>query len=290
MVTLFTEINADSSKCVIKKSTFKEFELANYYDVKKLMSTKYTFLPKSSSVNKTIYTTSEFIEQLIQSNAFAILKIIKKTPAEILKFLETKEKEFFIKNNYLEQYHKNKDKFKEKEQVCIENQSCMFMKANNFILWLLNPNIPITHDFIERKPISKAVKNKVWEKEFGSKTSGTCPIYSCSNILSLDTANSWQCGHLCSVKNKGETVLENLKPICTPCNQSMGANNWDDWVYNKMCKEIIDDFFDESVEEIKCKIKNCKQKITSDNFRPWIFPTSKTKPKPICSDCYDEYK
>ncbi len=290
MLLLFSEINADSSKCVIKKSTFKEFELANYYEVKKLIGAKYTFLPKSSSVNKTLYTISEFIEILIQSNAFAVLKITKKTPEEILKFLENKENEFFSASDYLEQYHKNKDKFREREQVCIENQSCMFMKANNFITWLLNPGVQVTHDFVERKSISKSLKNKVWEKEFGSKTSGSCPIYSCNNILSLDVSNSWQCGHLCSVKNKGETVLENLRPICTPCNQSMGETNWDKWLDKKMRREIIDDYFDDSIEEIKCKIKNCKQKINANNFKPWIFESSKNKPKPICADCYEFYK
>lgn len=289
MLALFTEINADSSKCVIKKGTFKEFELVNYYEVKKLMGEKYKFLPKSSSVNKSLYTISEFIEKLIQLNGFKHMKLNKKTPEEIITWIEVKEKEFFSEAGYLELFHQSKDKFREREQVCIENKSCMFMKSNNFIAWLLDPTIEIAHDFIERKSISKALKTKVWAGEFGSKTNGKCTIYSCGNILSLDVVNSWQCGHLTSVKNKGETTLENLRPICTQCNQSMGEANWDTWVYNKMCNEVIDNYFEDDTHKIKCKIKNCKKQVDINTFKPYIFESSKTTAKPICKDCYKLY-
>lgn len=286
MLALFTEINADSSKCVIKKATFKEFELVKYYDVKKLMGHKYKFLPKSSSINKTLYTVSEFIEKLIQTNAFKVLKLTKKSPEEIIEFIEGKEKDFFSEAGYLELFHHSKDKFREREQICIENKSCMFMKSNNFIDWLINPTVEITHDFIERKSISKVLKNKVWVEDFGSKTSGKCTIYSCNNILSLDVINSWQCGHLTSVKNKGDTTLENLRPICTPCNQSMGETNWDNWIYDKMSNEIKENFFEDSTQKFKCRIKNCKNQVDINNFEPFIFESSKTTAKPICKDCY----
>jgi 5-methylcytosine-specific restriction endonuclease McrA len=37
-------------------------------------------------------------------------------------------------------------------------------------------------------------------------------------------------GHIVSIKNGGETSLENLLPICTLCNSSMGTMNMDDFI------------------------------------------------------------
>lgn len=289
LLALFAELNIDSSKCVIKKGTFIEFELLNYYELKKLMNIKYNFLSKSSSINKILYTISEFIDELIKLDCFKNLGISNLQPIEILEHIEIKERDFFDKVGYLELRTQSEDKFKVSEKNCIDNKSCMFMKNNNFIFWLNKKTTLCNHDFTERKPIDKKLKNKVWVAEFGAKTSGKCTIYNCTNILSLDIVNSWQCGHKQSVKNKGNTTLENLRPLCSFCNQSMGENNWDKWIYDKMMKDIINNFYEDEVQKIKCKVKNCKNKINIHEYRPFIFESSKTIPKPICISCYDEY-
>jgi hypothetical protein len=85
--------------------------------------------------------------------------------------------------DYLSKYHQNNDSFKDKEIVCIENKSCMFMKRNNFFEWLANPNIEPYHEFRRRLAIPKTLQNKVWEKEFNATSNGKCPIYNCTNIL-----------------------------------------------------------------------------------------------------------
>jgi len=38
---------------------------------------------------------------------------------------------------------------------------------------------------------------------------------------------------LISVKHKGETTLDNLRPICEKCNQDMGSEDWDPYVEAK---------------------------------------------------------
>ena len=60
---------------------------------------------------------------------------------------------------------------------------------------------------------------------------GLC--YCCNE--EIDSKN-FETGHIISVKNGGETVLENLKPICSCCNKSMGIQNLEEFK-NKYMKQ-----------------------------------------------------
>ena len=53
---------------------------------------------------------------------------------------------------------------------------------------------------------------------------GRC--YVCQQILEYD---NFECGHVNSVNNGGETVLNNLEPICRKCNNDMGIVNLEDY-------------------------------------------------------------
>ena len=44
----------------------------------------------------------------------------------------------------------------------------------------------------------------------------------------IDSFN-FECGHIISDYNKGKISLDNLRPICSSCNKSMGRQNWDDF-------------------------------------------------------------
>ena len=44
------------------------------------------------------------------------------------------------------------------------------------------------------------------------------------------SSTQFHCGHVLSVKNGGLTTIENLRPICTKCNQSMQTMNMIDYV------------------------------------------------------------
>ena len=53
---------------------------------------------------------------------------------------------------------------------------------------------------------------------------GLC--YVCGDPIHYD---NHECAHIVSVKNGGLTILENLRPTCSPCNKSCGSENLDDF-------------------------------------------------------------
>lgn len=286
MDILFKSINADSAKCHI--NDYPIFAEQMYVELKELIQRKYDFLPKSSSDRNKLYCPSEFIDKIIKTN---IITSISDDPKSIFAFIRLRESKFFKQFDYLSKYHQNKDSFKEKEIVCIENKSCMFMKRNNFFEWLVNPNIEPYHEFRKRLAIPKTLQNKVWEKEFNAMTNGNCPIYNCTNILDKKVSNSWQCGHIISVMNGGETNLDNLRPICTPCNKSMSSMDWDDYIIKILKDTIIEDYYNDN-DTLQCYYKNSKRctiMINKDEFFPYVYQTKagKTKLKPICKKCFD---
>ena len=72
-----------------------------------------------------------------------------------------------------------------------------------------------------RKSIPKSLKILVWDKNIGKeKGIGECDV--CNS--EIDSKN-FECGHVKSVKDGGETNIENLLPICSSCNKSMGTQN-----------------------------------------------------------------
>ena len=72
-----------------------------------------------------------------------------------------------------------------------------------------------------RKSIPKSLKILVWDKNIGKeKGIGECDV--CKS--EIDSKN-FECGHIKSVKDGGETNIENLLPICSSCNKSMGTQN-----------------------------------------------------------------
>ena len=72
-----------------------------------------------------------------------------------------------------------------------------------------------------RKSIPKTLKNQVWNKCVGKeKGVGECNVCKCE----IDSKN-FDCGHITSVKEGGETNESNLVPLCSPCNKSMGSHN-----------------------------------------------------------------
>lgn len=73
--------------------------------------------------------------------------------------------------------------------------------------------------------ISTVLRRKVWYKYY-KDLSTKCPCCGITNIQIDD----FDCGHIVSKKNGGETSIDNLRPICRSCNQSMSHRNWDVFV------------------------------------------------------------
>lgn len=77
----------------------------------------------------------------------------------------------------------------------------------------------------KRKTIPKAVKDKVWDTYIG-KHNGTGQCYCCRT--SIDS-KSFDCGHVVAAALGGENVVENMRPVCSTCNKSMGTQNMEDF-------------------------------------------------------------
>ena len=72
-----------------------------------------------------------------------------------------------------------------------------------------------------RKPIPKAVRIKVWDKDVGSNSRvGKCFV--CENEIRIE---SFECGHIIASAHGGNESVDNLKAICSLCNKSMGTTN-----------------------------------------------------------------
>jgi hypothetical protein len=85
-----------------------------------------------------------------------------------------------------------------------------------------------------KAPIPKALREQVWLKYNGKRYEKKCYIRWCKNLI--DVFN-FQVGHNIPESKAGETILENLRPICCRCNHSM-SNNYtiDEW--NKLGKSV----------------------------------------------------
>jgi hypothetical protein len=80
---------------------------------------------------------------------------------------------------------------------------------------------------MKKKTIPKILKQLVWNKYIG-KEYGSFRCLCCNHNEIYQY--SFHCGHFKSEYNGGETILENLRPICADCNLSMGKKNMDEFM------------------------------------------------------------
>jgi hypothetical protein len=73
-----------------------------------------------------------------------------------------------------------------------------------------------------KQTISKALRAQVWGVYLGLKN-GQAPCFCCEKTMINQF--EFQCGHVVAEARGGETTVENLRPICGLCNQSMGTAN-----------------------------------------------------------------
>lgn len=72
-----------------------------------------------------------------------------------------------------------------------------------------------------RTTIPASLRRWVWNRYIG-EAEGKGPCFCCNTGISQGT---FQSGHVQSDADGGKTVLGNLRPICSECNQSMGKKN-----------------------------------------------------------------
>jgi 5-methylcytosine-specific restriction endonuclease McrA len=78
----------------------------------------------------------------------------------------------------------------------------------------LDRAMPIDTDFTKRK-----IRQEVWTEHNGSAFESPCFVDWCTNIINVF---NYQVGHDIPKSKGGPNTLDNLKPICESCNQSMG--------------------------------------------------------------------
>jgi hypothetical protein len=75
------------------------------------------------------------------------------------------------------------------------------------------------------RSIPKAIRTKVWVSAFGENWYGECKV--CHHLIKVDT---FEVGHVVARANGGSDNPRNLRPICRPCNTSMGTTNMDAYI------------------------------------------------------------
>lgn len=91
------------------------------------------------------------------------------------------------------------------------------------------PEDPKPHEHSEnkKKNIPRALREQVWLKYCGNEFTVKCPIRWCNNQI---TAFDFHVGHNIPEKKGGTLDINNLKPICSKCNLSMGSQyTIDEW-------------------------------------------------------------
>lgn len=85
------------------------------------------------------------------------------------------------------------------------------------------------YKYEKKRSITQRLKSKVWIKyiENGRESRiGKCYCCQTREIYSDD----YQCGHVVSENDGGTEIIENLRPICESCNDSMGTENMVDFI------------------------------------------------------------
>lgn len=74
----------------------------------------------------------------------------------------------------------------------------------------------------KKEKIPATLRNTIWNTYIGTENkTGIC---FCCQTEMISTAN-FECGHVLAEKNNGELTIDNLRPICSLCNKSMGTQN-----------------------------------------------------------------
>ena len=78
----------------------------------------------------------------------------------------------------------------------------------------------------KKKSIPKVVKDLSWNKWIGEDVARAKCMCCGVNEIKM---SSFHCGHVIAEANGGKLSIDNLKPVCSACNLSMGTENMDDF-------------------------------------------------------------
>ena len=124
--------------------------------------------------------------------------------------------------------------------------------------------------------IPKKIKELTWYKYIGKdKGVGLCLCCNVTEICQM----SFHCGHVISEVNGGEIKVDNMRPICSGCNGSMGTMNMNDFVKKfKLEGKIIEPINDEFINVIASN-------ITLEKIKPAKYKDIDGKVIHTCNKC-----
>ena len=82
------------------------------------------------------------------------------------------------------------------------------------------------------------MKNDSWDKYVGKEYGIALCI--CCNQTQIDS-KTFVAGHIISEKNEGKVTIDNIVPICSECNSSMGSTNMNIFI-EKYYPQNLDNF------------------------------------------------
>jgi hypothetical protein len=283
MILLFEELNKDSTKSKPYVS-LPIFSKKKAEDIKKLLEEKFRgAYAKTKNSKGVLYTVGEFMNELIE-NDYLEGDNNNKSAEAIIKNIDTLHKKYLNNLKYLENGQNDKLYTQTEMNTIRDYKNVMFFKNNNFINHIVSGDIPMHDDLIRRSKISDDLRKNVWEKTFGTKTVGICPVKYCNHEIS-NKKFGFQCGHIISVANKGKETLDNLSPICADCNSKMSSTNWDEYEEELERDMVWNDLY-ENEDDGNCTM--CEDKIvTRENFYLIKIKNKKGKKisKIVCKKC-----
>jgi hypothetical protein len=171
------------------------------------------------------------------SNRYNIDEFIASIPNEIIKQLYEANEQVFDGGKYFcdilindinkkgfitfDKLPNKKLYHNETDNAVISHDFILALKNINWINYLLDEDEEIIIEPIRvlKPKITKKISNAVWNKYIGrDKANGQC--FDCKRIINVQ---HFECGHLKSHKNGGQTDLENLRPFCPECNRQLGS-------------------------------------------------------------------
>lgn len=130
-----------------------------------------------------------------------------------------------LKSKNLCDYMKNKYNRTLQQNDTIKNN----VSSNNMFSNTVKPTIK------KRKAIPKNIHEKVWKKYYKNVNEAKCI---CCDICTISSFNH-EVGHIMSVSNGGNNDDNNLVPICSSCNKSMGTMNLKEYMKSTYNRDLI---------------------------------------------------
>ena len=118
---------------------------------------------------------------------------------------------------------------------------------------------------MSKEKIPQAVRIAVWNTYVGRDVGVSECLVGCGNLMQI---SNFESGHIISKKNGGQITIQNLRPICSTCNKSIGSKDMIKFIrkygfeskmlltHDKTKEDIYLNFLNECTEESDVYIRS----------------------------------